>query len=120
MKPSPKDEAEILATLDQYSREYSRESAAHDLDGILSGFAEIDAPTITWTWRQVSVQGATSAWVAADASVAVTVQGQELHFPLRMTIVLERRAGAWKWVHHHAAVPNARQATDMSSSTEHP
>ncbi len=135
--------AEILETLDRYSATYAR----HDLDGILELFApdpdivllgtgadekrigfdqirqqfernfnETEASTITWDWRHVAVVGS-MAWVAADAVIAARVAGKDMQFPIRMTIVLERRDGAWLWVHRHASVPAAGQAMGKSYLT---
>lgn len=135
---------EILETLDRYSATY----AHHDLDGILALFApdpdivllgtgadekrigfdevrqqfernfnETEASTITWGWRHVSVVG-NMAWVAADAAIAVRVAGKDVHFPIRMTIVLEHRDGTWLWVHRHASVPATSQAMGKSYLTQ--
>lgn len=134
----------ILETLDRYSATYAR----HDLAGILSLFApdpdivligtgadekrigfeevkqqfqrnfqETEASTIAWGWRHVSIAG-NMAWVAADAVITVRIAGNEVQFPIRMTIVLEQRGGSWLWVHRHASVPAAGQALGKSYLTQ--
>ena len=144
MKPTRKDEADILATLDRYSRAYAK----HDLVGILGLFAqdsdvvligtgadekrigfeevkaqfernfgETETSTIAWRWHKVSILRE-MAWVAADAAIEVIVQGRKTQFPIRMTIVLERRDGSWLWVHRHASVPAPSQVTGTAYPTQ--
>jgi ketosteroid isomerase-like protein len=45
------------------------------------------------------------AWAAANVVVGGTVEGAAVSLPLRLTWVLELRAGAWRVVQVHASVP---------------
>jgi hypothetical protein len=59
-------------------------------------------------WRSVSAAGHV-ARVAADATVHVTVEGQELHLPARLTAVPELSNDEWLIRQLHGSLPASGQ-----------
>ena len=123
-------EEAVLATLDHYAERYGAKDVdgvtelfADDPDVLLIGtgaderwvgrnevrrqfarnFAEAERTRFEWVSRHVAAV-ADGAWVCADAVVHVTVDAAERSIPIRFTVVLERRDGAWFWLHRHASV----------------
>ena len=45
------------------------------------------------------------AWLFASGEVVVTDHGADTRVPYRLTGVLERRNGAWKWRQFHGSEP---------------
>ena len=130
MRLADEEERAVLATLDLHAERYGAKDVegvtdlfADDPDVLLIGtgaderwlgkgqirhqfvrnFAEAERTRFEWRSRHVAAAG-DAAWVAADAVVHVTVEGEERSIPIRFTVVLERRAGAWVWLHRHASV----------------
>lgn len=124
-------EEAVCATLDRYAERYGAKDVdgvtelfADDPDVLLVGtgaderwvgkpevrrqfarnFAEAERTRFEWISRHVAAAGPDAAWVAADAVVHVTVEGVERSIPIRFSVVLERRDGAWLWLHRHASV----------------
>ena len=58
----------------------------------------------TWTERTVNVEGDV-AWVAGLGAYDAFVEGQHLSGEYRITAVLVRRDGAWKWHTYHGSEP---------------
>jgi ketosteroid isomerase-like protein len=79
-------------------------------------FSQSEASSIELGWSSVSAAGSV-AWVAADCIMRAKVRGQEISFPIRVTMVLERRKGRWLVVHSHVSVPSARQKEGESWPT---
>lgn len=135
MKLDMSAEEAVLATLDRYAELYG----AKDVDGVTAlfaddpdvlvigtgaderprgrneirvlfarNFAEAEQTRFEWTWRRVAAAG-DGAWVAAEAVVHVTIGGAETAIPIRFTVVLEQRNGAWVWLHRHASTAAAGQ-----------
>jgi ketosteroid isomerase-like protein len=127
--------AEVQSAIEAFMAAY----AARDLDGVMSSFssrddvmmygtgadekrigadaleaqvqrdwAQSDAASMTSDWMHVSGSG-NVAWAAVDGSFDVTVEGQEMHIPARMTIVLEKEKGRWMIVQAHFSMPAATQ-----------
>lgn len=142
MRLDPEAEAAVSATLDRYAERYGAKDVdgvtelfADDPDVLLIGtgaderwvgrpevrrqfarnFAEAEHTRFEWVSRHVAAAG-DAAWVAADAIVHVVVDGAARSIPIRFTVVLERRGGAWVWMHRHASVA----AGDQSTGTAYP
>lgn len=71
-------------------------------------FAQSETSSIELEGSSVSAAGPV-AWVVSDAIIRAKVSEQEISFPMRATIVLERRSGKWLIVQSHASVPAAGQ-----------
>lgn len=69
-------------------------------------FAQSEAAAFTWHWHTVSQAGAV-AWLAADGMVKAIVEDHDYAFPVRLTAVLEERAGGWVFMQMHVSVPAA-------------
>ncbi|HEV2459045.1 MAG TPA: nuclear transport factor 2 family protein [Ktedonobacterales bacterium] len=140
MKADAQTETAVLATLEQFKQAYEHRNMGHllalfapDADVVLFGtgadekriglaeiqaqaerdWAQAEAFTLEWGWSSVSAAGSV-AWVAADVVGHITMGGQEVHLPLRLTAVLEHRGGSWLWVQSHVSLPAAEQAEGES------
>jgi uncharacterized protein (TIGR02246 family) len=71
-------------------------------------FAEAESLGVSVEDVRISGAGPV-AWAVADAVVRATVEGESLDFPLRMSAVLEARAGSWLIQHAHFSAPMAGQ-----------
>jgi ketosteroid isomerase-like protein len=140
MKASPRTQAAVQATLQQWKDAYSR----RDLDGALAviapdedvvgigtgpdewrigpgefkaqlerGFAQAEALSVAYEPLVVSEAGPV-AWVAGRASVQARVEGQDLTLTGRFTAVLEQRGDRWLLVQTHFSLPAAEQAEGRS------
>ena len=143
MKADAQTQAAVMATLDQFKQAYERRDIerflsvfAPDPDVVLLGtgadekrvgLAEIraqaerdwsqsDAASWEWGWSSISAAGP-MAWAAVDAVGQITVAGQDIRLPLRLTLVLEQRDGRWLWVQAHASIPAQEQAEGESFPT---
>jgi ketosteroid isomerase-like protein len=72
----------------------------------VSDWARSDAANLAYGTTSVSAAGDV-AWVATDADFTVSAAGQETTTPVRITFVLEQRAGEWRIVHAHYSVAPA-------------
>jgi ketosteroid isomerase-like protein len=140
MKADAQTEAGVMASLEQFKQAYEQRDMARllelfapDADVVFFGtgadekrvgLAEIqkqaerdwsqsEAFSWEWGWSSVSAAGSV-AWVAADAVGHARVAGQELHFPLRVTVVLEQRGANWFWLQAHASMPAPEQTEGES------
>ena len=134
------EEADILATLDEYATAY----CAKDLDRLMGLFVDGDdisligtggdelcsgrtavasvfernfrdatATRFEWAWTDVNILG-DAATVARTLSIHLVVEDQILVVPVRWTVSLVRQAGDWKWMHRHASA--AADAQDEGSA----
>ena len=71
-----------------------------------SDWTRTEAATLVFRRTAVSAAGSV-AWVATDADFTVTAGGQETTTPVRITFVLEERAGDWRIVHAHYSLAPA-------------
>jgi len=89
-----------------------RDEKSIGLDEIKSeverAWAQSEQASIELGWHSVSAAGSV-AWVAADAIIRAKVKGQEISFPIRWTIVMERRGDKWLVVQSHDSLPAASQ-----------
>jgi len=71
--------------------------------------AGADGPTTyAWSWQDRDVVCAGSvAWVVARGRETRTTAGAHEHRAYRMTLICERRAGAWRVRHLHGSSPDA-------------
>ena len=79
-------------------------------------WAQSEAASMDIGWHLVSAAGPV-AWVAADVAFNVTVGGQEMSLPGRLTAVLEQRDGRWLIAQSHFSFPWAEQAEGDSFPT---
>jgi uncharacterized protein (TIGR02246 family) len=137
-------EEAVCATLDRYAERYGAKDVdgltelfADDPDVLLTGtgaderwvgrpevrrqfernFAEAERTRFEWISRHVAAAG-DGAWVAAGAVLHVTVDGAERSIPIRFTVVLEQRDGAWVWLHRHASVAAGGQPSGAAYPEE--
>jgi len=143
MKADPKTEAAAMKVMNQLIEAFTK----RDLDGALAlfapdpdvvfigsgadercigldevkaeferAFAQSEEASIQLGWYSVSAAGSV-AWVASDAVIQAKVSGQEISFPVRITIVLEQRGGRWLVVQSHDSLPAAEQKEGESWPT---
>lgn len=61
---------------------------------------------IDWSWRNVRVSCVGEvAWIFAEGHVNMTSDSGQKQMPYRLSGVLERRKGKWKWRHFHGSEP---------------
>ena len=140
MRASPRTQAAVQATLQQWKDAYSRRDLggalaviAPDADvvGIGTGpdewrigpeefkaqlerdFAQAEALSVGYEPLVVSEAGPV-AWVAGRASVQARVEGQDVALTGRFTAVLEQREGRWLLMQTHFSLPAAEQAEGRS------
>ena len=140
MKADAQTEAEVMNVMNQAMEAFVR----RDLDALLSlyahdpdlvvigtgkdekrvGFAQVKSlferdltqfndASFEFGWHSVSAAGPV-AWVAADLILNLKADGQELGFQVRLTNVLEKRAGTWLIVQEHGSLPAAGQEEGMA------
>jgi ketosteroid isomerase-like protein len=80
---------------------------------LLRDWAQSDAVSVEFGWYLVSASGVV-AWVTADMVVQARIAGKHMTFPGRLTAVLERRRGKWKWMQSHFSLPAVDQAKGES------
>ena len=71
-------------------------------------WSQTDTSAIRYEWMSVSAAGDV-AWAATDAAFELSVNGQEMSFPARITFVLEKHGGRWLIVQSHFSLPSAGQ-----------
>lgn len=127
--------AAVKATLDKIAQAYAerdldllRSAVARDPDVIMYGtgadekrvgraeierqaqrdWSQTDSSEIRYGWMSISSAG-NVAWAATDATFELSVDGQALSFPARITVVLEKRGDQWLMVQSHFSFPAAGQ-----------
>lgn len=144
MKVDTKTDAEIKAVLKTFTESYAkrdlntlRQCLATDEDVLFYGTAvgekrvgigemEMQAKQ-DWELSErasivldsMSISGAGSvAWVAADGAMDYRAKGEDkdMHQPVRITFVLEKRNSAWLIVHAHFSIAAAGPTEDRSSA----
>jgi uncharacterized protein (TIGR02246 family) len=61
---------------------------------------------IAWEWKDTRISSLGDiAWVYADGNVVLSGSDGETRSPYRMTGVLERRDGQWRWRQFHGSEP---------------
>ena len=140
MRASPRTQAAVQATLQQWKDAYSRRDVDaalaviapdDDVVGIGTGpdewrvgseefkaqlerdFAQSEALSVDYEPLVVSAAGPV-AWVAGRARVQALVEGQDVSLTGRFTAVLEQREGRWLLVQTHFSLPAAEQAEGRS------
>jgi ketosteroid isomerase-like protein len=140
MKASPRTQAAVQATLQQWKDAYSQQdldaalavvAPDDDVVGIGTGpdewrvgpeefkaqlerdFAQSEALSVDYQPLVVSAAGPV-AWVAGRASVQARVEGQDVAMSGRFTAVLEQREGRWLLMQTHFSLPAAEQAEGRS------
>jgi hypothetical protein len=62
---------------------------------------------VSWEWKETRVTSLGDvAWVYADGEVVQTADGKDTRAPYRLTGVLGRTGGAWKWRLFHGSEPS--------------
>jgi uncharacterized protein (TIGR02246 family) len=143
MKADAKTEAAVKAVLNKMAEGYARRDIetlaaifAPDPDNIMFGtqadekrigpaeikaqaerdWSQTEAGSIEFEWASISAANGV-AWVAADITFKVKVEGQEMALPGRLTAVLEQRRDQWLIVQSHFSLPAPGQEGE-SFSTE--
>ena len=80
-------------------------------------WAQTEAAKISYEWTSVSSAGSV-AWVATDATFRLKAGGQDLTFPVRGTMVLEKRADKWLIAQAHFSFPAPDQSQGESFPTK--
>ena len=136
MRADKHTEIEVMATLQTFADAW----ASRDIDAVLGVFgpdpdvvvigsgldekrlgraelreqlqrdwARPEAVSVEFGWHLVSASGVV-AWVTADMVVHARIAGEHVTFPGRLTAVLEKRRGQWKWMQSHFSLPAVDQA----------
>jgi ketosteroid isomerase-like protein len=79
-------------------------------------WAHSETVSIEFERHVVSAAGVV-AWASADMVVHARIAGLRMTFPGRLTVVLEKRRGQWKWMQSHFSLPAAGQAKGESFPT---
>jgi len=138
MKADSVTEKAVNAVLDKFAESYARRDLksamsliAPDADVIIYGtgadekrigqeaiktqferdWAQIEDPGLEYNWISISAAG-NVAWVAIDAVLKAKVDGQNLKFHSRITMVLEKRGDRWLIVQGHFSFPDQSQFFD--------
>ena len=138
MKADSVTEKAVNAVLDKFAESYARRDLksamsliAPDADVIIYGtgadekrigqeaiktqferdWAQIEDPGLEYNWISISAAG-NVAWVAIDAVLKAKVDGQNLKFQSRITMVLEKRGDRWLIVQGHFSFPDQSQFFD--------
>jgi ketosteroid isomerase-like protein len=119
-------------------RQFAENYASRDMTGVLSHFApdndlvlyateadekriglegiklqlerdwsRTEALSIEYNWTSISSAG-DIAWAATDTIFKAKVQGHDLIFPFRCTMVFEKRCNKWLIVHGHFSFPDEK------------
>jgi uncharacterized protein (TIGR02246 family) len=138
MKVDSVTEKAVKAVLDKFAESYARRDLksamsliAPDDDVVIYGtgadekrvgqeaiktqferdWAQIEDPGLEYNWISISTAG-NVAWVAIDAVLKAKVDGQNLKFQSRITMVLEKRGDRWLIVQGHFSFPDQSQFFD--------
>lgn len=138
MKVDSVTEKAVKAALDKFAESYARRDLksamsliAPDDDVVIYGtgadekrvgqeaiktqferdWAQIEDPGLEYNWISISAAG-NVAWVAMDAVLKAKVDGQNLKFQSRITMVLEKRGDRWLIVQGHFSFPDQSQFFD--------
>jgi uncharacterized protein (TIGR02246 family) len=144
MQADKKTETEVKAVLNSVAEAYAK----RDIDRLLAAFAPdpdvvmygtgVDEKRVGLAeiktqaerdWSQteaaaiqhetISISGAGSvAWASVDGAFKVTMGGQDMAMPARITYVLEKRNDQWLVVQAHFSVPMAGQEEGESFPTQ--
>ncbi|MHC1753966.1 MAG: nuclear transport factor 2 family protein [Methanosarcina sp.] len=138
MKADSVTEKAVKAILDKFAESYARRDLksamsliAPDDDVVIYGtgadekrvgqeaikaqferdWAQIEDPGLEYNWISISAAG-NVAWVAIDAVLKAKVDGQNLRFQSRITMVLEKRGDRWLIMQGHFSFPDQSQFFD--------
>ncbi len=143
MKADPRTEAEVLKVLSRAVEAISSKDVAvavalfaSDPDAFLLGTGVDEARTgldaireqvtrdltqsdaLSWILAPQSVSAAGSvAWTSGDVVIRVTMGGQTLDIPHRLTTVLEHRGGEWRFQQMYLSFANTAQVAGQSFPT---
>ena len=62
--------------------------------------------SITFNWKKINYHGQI-AWLAAEVTVNLTVEGQKLSLPARLTGVLKKEGDEWLITQGHISTPTS-------------
>ncbi len=144
MKADRKTEAEVVAVINRFIETYTRA----DVEGTLALLAPDPDVTMIGTGADEEIVGidqvrmqikrdysqagsisikqgpiavsaaGTVAWTRADSTWHVRMDGREMTYALRWTMVLEKRNGNWLVVQSHLSAPSDTQAKGQSFPAE--
>lgn len=80
---------------------------------LVRDWSQSEAVSFELGWHLVSAAGVV-AWVTADLTVHTTSGGTTMTLPGRLTAVLEKRAGRWRWMQSHFSLPAGAHAKGES------
>lgn len=86
---------------------------------LLRDWAQSEAVSFELGWHLVSAAGVV-AWVTADLTVHTTSGGTTMPLAGRLTAVLEKRAGRWRWMQSHFSLPAREEAKSESFPARRP
>lgn len=134
LKPDAKREADVLATLDEFSGAFARRTQERvmamfttDAHSVFIGseagetaigpnaleirlkaiFSRPESYSWEWKWRSVSAAESV-AWVTAGAVVQAKGGGRDPALSHRPTVVMEKRGHSWLWKQYHGSDPAVR------------
>ena len=84
-------------------------------DVFLRNFSDATATRFEWDWRHVTVAG-NCAVAAVALTIHLDTENGPIQVPIRWTVSLVRRGGAWRWLHRHASTA----ATSQEEGTAYP
>jgi len=143
MKADPRTEAEVMHVLSRIVETAS----SRDVDGAMALFADdpnvfllgtgvdeartghaaireqierdlTQSDALSWTLSPQNISAAGSvAWTSGDVVVRVSIGGQTLDIPHRLTTVLERRGAKWLIQQMHLSFANGAQVVGQSYPT---
>jgi hypothetical protein len=95
------DDPDVLVVGSEASEiEIGREQIAQMIKSLAAG------PAVRFTWKQTrSGSKDDVAWLFASGDAVIMDSGKETRLPYRLTGVLERRNGRWKWRQFHGSEP---------------
>ena len=62
--------------------------------------------SITFDWKKINYHGQI-AWLAAEVTVNLTIEGQKLSLPARLTAVLKKEGDEWLITQGHISTPTS-------------
>lgn len=81
----------------------------------LRNFADATATRFEWHWQHVTL-AKDCAVVATTLTIHLETQSGRAEVPVRWTVVMAKKAGAWRWLHRHASAA----ASSQSAGTAYP
>jgi len=81
----------------------------------MRNFSDATATRFEWDWKHVTVTD-NCAVVAVTLTIHLNTRDGPAEVPIRWTVSLVQREGAWRWLHRHASTA----ATSQEEGTAYP